>query len=205
MIFASAHFSHSSKKPCESMPFSKGFTLLEMVFVLAMIAMMTVWITLKVSTVDTEKQLRNASGNIEMMIRRARALAVTQQRPYQVTLSVHGIDLAPEFSLGDDRVDDAFEDDFTDSDDSSDRKNTFKEVTDHEDLEREVEYEIRRWQSDEWITVEGDVKLVFILEPNGLVEPISIRVKTGESWLIQELHPLTGGVKDEELYIEGDA
>ena len=60
---------------------------MEIVFVLAMIAMLTTWMTLSVSTVETEQKLREASGGIESLAKRARNIAVMQQRPYQLTIS----------------------------------------------------------------------------------------------------------------------
>jgi len=42
------------------------------------------------------------------------------------------------------------------------------------------------------------------MDPQGLVEPISIRCTSGKSWILHELNPLTGGVRDEEMNIEDE-
>ena len=52
--------------------------------------------------------------------------------------------------------------------------------------------------------IENDQKAVVVLEPTGLVEPISIRCTFGNSWILQELHPLTAGVRDEQMSIEDE-
>lgn len=176
-----------------------GFTLLEVVFVLGMIAMMTVWLTLSVTSVDTEQQLREASGGIESMVKRARTVAVMQQRPYQVTITEDRISLAPQYtqSVGD-------MDGFDEDDDVDVTREDFEDIIASEETDLDLKYEVRRWRSDLWLEIKGEEKVVLTLDPLGLVEPISIRCSVGKSWLIQELHPLTGGVRDEEMSVEED-
>ena len=175
-----------------------GFTLLEVVFVLGMIAMMTVWLTLSVTSVDTERQLREGAGGIESMVKRARTIAVMQQRPYQVTISEDSISLAPQYMRSGDAVEefDEYEDEGVGV------REDFEDIIASEETDLDLSYEIRRWRSDLWLKIEGDEKVVLTLDPMGLVEPISVRCRVGKSWLIQELHPLTGGVRDEEMSVE---
>lgn len=177
-----------------------GFTLLEIVFVLGMIAMLAVWLTVNVTTVDTEQQLREASGAIESMTKRARSVAMMQQRPYQVTISAGSVSMAPQFSRsgGDEYRDDE------DYDDGVASREDFEDVMASEETDPEVKYEIRRWRSDVWQEVDDDNKVVLTLDPVGLVEPIAIRCSVGKSWIIQELNPLTAGVNDEELSVEDE-
>lgn len=172
-----------------------GFTLLEVVFVLGMIAMLAVWLTVNVTTVDTEKRLREASGAVETMAKRARSVAMMQQRPYQVTISLDGVSMAPQFARSGS---------FSQGEDGEEAVAVFEDVLDSEPLDPEVKYEIRRWRSDLWDEIEGEDKLVLTIDPLGLVEPISIRCSLGNSWIMQELNPLTAGVNDEELSVEDD-
>lgn len=176
-----------------------GFTLLEMVFVLGMVAILVTWITLTVSTVETEQRLREASGSIESLARRARNIAVMQQRAYQLTISEGSISIAPQYMLTD--VVDDYE---TERGEEAPPREDYENITASEDTDAEVTYEIRRWRSEEWILIEGDKKVVITLDPVGLVEPISIRCSVGKSWLIQELHPLTASVRDEEMSVEDE-
>ena len=175
-----------------------GFSLLEIVFVLAMIAMLTTWLTLSVSTVETEQKLREASAGIESLAKRARNIAVKQQRAYQLTISAGGISIAPQYQQYSE------EDDFTQDEQNEDRatEQRFDDITASEVTDGDVTYEIKRWRSDDWELIEGDKKVVLALDPIGLVEPISIRCSIGKSWLIHELHPLTAGIRDEEMNIE---
>jgi len=168
---------------------SSGFTLLEIVFVLGLIALVVTWLTLSVTTVETEQQLREAAGGIESMAHKARNVAVTQQRPYKLTITQGHISMAPQFLEAENLDEDRSE-------------STFKEVVASEDTDPEVTYEIKHWRSDEWIAIQGNKKVELILDPVGLIEPISIRCRKGKSWLIQELHPLTANVRDEQMSIE---
>lgn len=183
--------------PYRSRAGSPGFTLLEVVFVLGMIAMMTVWLTLSVTSVDTEQQLREGAGGIESMVKRARTIAVMQQRPYQVTISEGAISLAPQYMRSGGEIEE-----FDEYEDEESVREDFEDIIASEETDLDLSYEIRRWRSDLWLKIEGDEKVVLTLDPMGLVEPISVRCRVGKSWLIQELHPLTGGVRDEEMSVE---
>lgn len=158
---------------------------------LAFVAVLVTWLTLTIGTVETEQRLREAAGGIESLAKRARNIAVRQQRAYQLTIGEHAISIAPQYArLEQDGYDD------------SGTRKKFEDITASEKTDEEVTYEIRRWGSDEWQVIEKDKTVVVTIDPTGLVEPISIRCTVGKSWLLQELHPLTAGVRDEEMSIE---
>ncbi len=173
---------------------ASGFTLLEMVIVLGMLAVFATWFVMSITTVETEQRLREASGGIESLVRRARNIAVRQQRPYELTIREGEISIAPKYVLDDEEEDEEFDEDHP--------RVEFENITASEKTDPKVSYEIKRWRSDKWVKIKGDEKVVVSLEPIGLVEPISIRCSIGESWLIQELHPLTGSVRDEQMSVE---
>ncbi|MBT8038466.1 MAG: hypothetical protein KJO21_13080 [Verrucomicrobiae bacterium] len=164
-----------------------------------MLAILVTWLTLTISTVETEQRLREASGEIESLARRARNIAVRQQRAYQLTISDGSISIGPQFMLADVEQDDALGFD----DDEAPRED-FEDITASEATDSEVTYEIRRWRSDVWELIEGEKRVVVTLDPIGLVEPIAIRCSVGKSWLIQGLHPLTASVRNEEMSIEDE-
>jgi type II secretion system protein H len=172
---------------------ASGFTLLEIVFVLGMIGIIVAWVTLSVSTVDTEKKLLKAADGIESLIKRARSVAVLQQRPYQVIITKSSISMAPQYMKAD--VEE-FEDD------EEGAREVFENILVNESPDPEVRYEILRWRAKEWTEIEGDSKVVLTMDPLGMVEPVSIRCRVGKSWIMHALHPLTGGVRDEEMSVE---
>jgi type II secretion system protein H len=188
---------HTRDLDRRTMQQTQGFTLLEIVFVLGIIAIIVSWVTLTVTTVETEHKLRRAAGNIESLTKRGRSIAVMQQRPYQVKISLDAVSMAPQYMRAD--IEDAY-----DEDDEGTSRGNFENITASEDTDPEVTYEIRRWRSDHWQEIDKDHQVVLTLDPTGLVEPISLRCSVGKSWLIQELHPLTGGVRDEEMSIEDE-
>ena len=171
----------------------KGFSLLEIVVVLGILAVIVTWVTVSVANVDTERQLREAAAKIVSKIGQARSVAVRQQRPYTITITAESVTLAPEFSSEE-------EEDF---DDEGDELSIYQEdITSASENDADLTYEVLRWQSDDWKLMEDKESVIITVEPSGLVEPISIRCTKGKSWLIQELHPLTGRVRDEQMSIE---
>lgn len=165
---------------------------------LGMVAILVTIFTVKVSTVETEQRLREASGGIESLAKRARNIAVRQQRAYQLTISDGNISIAPQYVLQEG------EDSFLEREEEEAEapRENHEDILASEKTDDEVTYEIRRWRSDEWQLIEGDKTVVLTLDPVGLVEPISIRCSIGNSWMIRELHPLTAGVRDEEMSVE---
>ena len=175
-----------------------GFTLLEIVFVLSMIAILVTWLTVSLSTVESEQKLREAASRIELLAKRGLSIAVMQQRPYQLTINASSVSIAPRFALGPD------ESGYIENeqDGAGGESWSFDDITASEAIDADVSYEIKRWQSDDWVALEGDKRIVITLNPIGLIEPFMIRCSMGESWIMHELHPLTAGVRDEEMSIE---
>ena len=175
-----------------------GFTLLEIVFVLSMIAILVTWLTVSLSTVESEQKLREAAGRIELLAKRGLSIAVMQQRPYQLTITASSVSIAPRYALGPDEA--GYIE--NEQDGAGGESGSFDDITASEAIDADVSYEIKRWQSDDWVALEGDKRIVITLNPIGLIEPFMIRCTMGESWIMHELHPLTAGVRDEEMSIE---
>ena len=175
-----------------------GFTLLEIVFVLSMIAILVTWLTVSLSTVESEQKLREAASRIELLAKRGLSIAVMQQRPYQLTITASSVSIAPRYALGPDEA--GYIE--NEQDGAGGESESFDDITASEAIDADVSYEIKRWQSDDWVALEGDKRIVITLNPIGLIEPFMIRCSMGESWIMHELHPLTAGVRDEEMSIE---
>jgi prepilin-type N-terminal cleavage/methylation domain-containing protein len=174
-----------------------GFTLLEIVFVLSMVAVLVTWMTVSIATVESEQKLREAAESIELLAKRGLNVAVAQQRPYELTITETTVSLAPKYTYSSDDINGV------DSSELNDEAETgFVDVSVNEPMASDVLYEIKRWRSDDWQPLEKNKTVVLMLSPLGLIEPISIRCSSGKSWIMHELHPLTAGMRDEEMSIE---
>ncbi|MDG1357626.1 MAG: hypothetical protein P8P36_05480 [Akkermansiaceae bacterium] len=172
--------------------------MLEIVFVLSMVAILVTWMTVSITTVESEQKLREAAGRIELLAKRGLNIAVIQQRPYELTIKEKTVSLKPKYAT----ISDDFESIEVSGLGDDENNRSFDDITASEAMTADVSYEIKRWRSDEWQTLEKNQQMVISLSPLGLIEPISIRCSIGKSWIIHELHPLTAGIRDEEMSIE---
>ena len=117
-----------------------GFTLLEIVFVLSMIAVFVTWLTVSLSTVESEQKLRDAAGRIELLAKRGLSIAVMQQRPYQLAITASSVSIAPRYELGPDETA-SME---NEQDGAGGDSRSFDDITASEALDGDVSYEIKR-------------------------------------------------------------
>jgi len=171
----------------------RGFTLIEIVLVLAIAAVvMGGAVGLMIYSSD-ERQLRKASGEIELLAKRARTIAILHQTPYALEfregivrllpLAQAGLDLNKKSRLRDDPVPPPT---------SSDENRQYT-------LENGMSVSIRRWNSEEWHTTLKDAVHVWRFDPDGLCEPISVRLNLGNSWSEDTYHPLTASIRESQL------
>jgi hypothetical protein len=58
---------------------------------------------------------------------------------------------------------------------------------------------IRRWNSEEWLSTTKNTIHVWRFDPDGLCEPVSVRLTLGKSWAEDTYHPLTASVSESLL------
>lgn len=166
----------------------RGFTLIEIVMVLAIAAIvMGGAVGLMVSSSD-ERVLRNLSGEIELLAKRARTIAILNQTPYALEFREGVVRLLPLAQAAMDLKKGELEME-TASSDSSRQVN----------LENGVEISIRRWNSDQWFSTAKKSVHVWRFDPDGLCEPITIRITLDKSWSEDTYHPLTATISDSQL------
>jgi prepilin-type N-terminal cleavage/methylation domain-containing protein len=168
-----------------------GFTLLEIVIVLAIAAVvMGGAVGLMVYSSD-ERVLRNASGEIELLAKRARTTAILLQTPYALEFREGSVRLLPLAEAGKDE----------------ERTAGGREIGGEEVLtesaerweypmEDGVEVLVRRWNSADWQPTRKNAVHVWRFDPNGLCEPLSVKLTLGDSWSEDIYHPLTGAVRE---------
>lgn len=171
-----------------------GFTLLEIVIVLAITAVVIGGaVGLMVYSSD-ERVLRNASGEIELLAKRARTSAILLQTPYALEFRESMVRLLPLAEAG------------RDEDTTVGGRNIGGEevVTEAAErwsypLETGVEVLVRRWNTEKWLPTRKDAVHVWRFDPNGLCEPLSVKLTHGESWSEDLYNPLTAAVRENFL------
>jgi prepilin-type N-terminal cleavage/methylation domain-containing protein len=177
-----------------------GFTLIELVMVLLIVAVLVGGaVGLMVYSSD-ERLLRDVSGEVELLAKRARTTSMLQQTPYALEFRdgvVRMLPLAEAGSdekltvlgrtIGGDRVDDP----------SVPARRA--PVRDEYRFPAELNVVIRRWNSDTWLTTEKNSLHIWRFDPDGLCEPISLRYELTESWAQDTFHPLTASIRERLL------
>lgn len=175
---------------------SPGFTLVEIVMVLAIAGVVMGGAMGLMLFSSDERALRNASGEIELMAKRARTIAILHQTPYALEFREGRVKLLPFAQAGRDekklsrRNRDRVEEAEPSGPASENRQ--FK-------LQDGMSLSVRRWNSDKWFTTVKDNFQVWRFDPDGLCEPISIRLELNKSWALDTFHPLTATISDSEL------
>ncbi len=176
---------------------SRGFTLIELVIALAIAALvMGGAMALMIHSSD-ERMLRDGSGGIELLAKRARAAAVARRVPYALEFREHEVRLMPLAEAGKIERRTASgrriggEGIPAESDGSGGSA-----LRESEELDEDLRLAVRRWNSDKWIRVEDEDVQVWRFDPGGLCEPLSVRLERGESWIENVFHPLTAAVAD---------
>ncbi len=171
-----------------------GFTLLEIVMVLAIAAIvMGGAVGLMIYSSD-ERVLRDTSGEIELLAKRARTMSILQQTPYALEFRQNAVRLMPLAQAGQDErrlirgreiggeiVDNSFDED--------------REVN----LDGNMAISIRRWNSDAWMPTGKNTFHIWRFDPDGLCEPLSIRLSLDQSWAEDTYHPLTATIRESAL------
>jgi type II secretion system protein H len=174
-----------------------GFTLLEIVVVLVLIAVLAgSAITVMITSAD-ERALRNSSGEIEALAKRARTVAALQQRPYALEFFDNRVRLMP---LAEAIIEPA----------EREKAEAMLEMAGSESGSIHAEWsskgdlkmQVRRWASDTWIPIDSKSRQVWRFDPEGFCEPVGVRLETEKSWMEMEFHPLTGGIRytSKEVY-----
>ena len=177
-----------------------GFTLLEIVIVLAVAAIITGGALSFMHYSSDERVLRDISGEVEVMAKRARTAAILQQTPYALEFRADGVRLMPLAETGE-----------------LDRKTGLgneiggREVVEEGEEERsepireqliypdDMAVSVRRWNTVAWIPMTRDALQIWRFDPDGLCEPVSVRYTIDKGWAEDTYHPLTASIRDSQL------
>lgn len=184
-----------------------GFTLLEIMFTISLIAILVSVSIVAYKPDSPAKRMRTATIKIEAMAARGHTMAKLHQKPFwlrfergQVVLEGAALDEVDR-SVGL-QVDG--EEDF--GDDLLDEEPIQRVEYDSFPFPEGMEVYLRRWGADEiaWFHQKApdDPVLFWNFGPNGLCEPVAIKFEIEKSWAILEMDPMTARVADEtsEIY-----
>ncbi len=168
---------------------SGGFTLIEIVMVLAIAAViMGGAVGLMVLSSD-ERVLRNVSGEVEALAKRARTAAILHQTSYALEFSEHSIRMMSWARAANADATTATKEG---------EVNGIKDAG-HVDLDDDVAVSVRRWNSDKWIPLAKNAVEIWRFDPDGLCEPVSVRYTRGKSTAEDTYHPLTASIRESQL------
>lgn len=170
-----------------------GFTLIEIVMVLAIAAIVIGGAVGMMVYSSDERTLRNMSGEIELLAKRARTTAILNQTPYALEFREGVVRLLPFANAGLDRR--KISKNRVEQDTDEFASDTSRQIS----LDGGVNVEVRRWNSEEWLTTFKEVVHVWRFDPDGLCEPLSVRLTVGKSWAEDTYHPLTATIRDSAL------
>ena len=185
-----------------------GFTLLEIMFAIGLIALMVTVAFVSYKPDSAGLAMQKASVELESLAARGHTMAVLHQKPFWLRFDgrkviLEGAEL--------EQVEVPLEG-FYDEEENLE----FQRVR-IEDVKRTVEYEtyepeerlkifVRRWGAQEldWFRKEKEEQadIYWEFESTGLCEPISIRFEIEDSWMELGMDPLTGRIQEElsEIY-----
>lgn len=171
-------------------PQGRGFTLIEIIMVLAIAAVVLGGAVGMMVYSSDDHNLRKASGEIELMAKQARTMSILHQTPYALEFDEAGIRLLPLAQSGTDgkkgTPSRTREIDPKSANLSEDRLITLKEG---------MTLSLRRWNSSEWLATSKNTHY-WRFDPDGICEPISIRLALGNSWMEDTYHPLTATIRE---------
>lgn len=173
---------------------SRGFTLIEIVVVLAIAAVVMGGAVGMMVYSSDERVLRDASGEIELLAKRARTTAILQQTPYAIEFRQGVVRMLPLARAGRDEKRTAgghrIGGETVEPEGGEDRQYV---------LDGEINLLVRRWNSDKWLETDKNSIHVWRFDPNGLCEPLSVRLAMDKSWSEDTYHPLTATIADSQL------
>ena len=174
----------------------KGFTLIEIVIVMAIVAVVMGGSIAAMLHSSPEKVLTNASGEIELLAKKARSAAILHQKPYAIEFHENRLRLLPFAEASESERTTALGNEIGGTAVDSEGGPTLREEI---SIDSDIALGVRRWNTEDFVVPSKNFVPVWRFDPNGLSEPITVRMTVGESYAQDTYHPLTATIADSEL------
>ena len=189
----------SCPRPFGRIPASRitgGFTLLEIVIVLAVSALIIGGAITTVILSSAERKLKNASSDIELLAKRARTAAILHQTPYAIQFRPGTVSVLPFAETSDLVRASAFGNDLSDGEAGENSRPTLRDFI---EIDPDILLTVRRWNTNDFTTPTENQIPTWRFDPDGLSEPLTVRLTIDESYAQDTYHPLTATIADSEL------
>ena len=174
----------------------QGFTLIEIVMVLAIAAIVMGGAVGMMVYSSDERILSDTSGEIELLAKRARIVAILEQTPYALEFREGVVRMLPLARAGQDERK------------KISGREIGGEIVDFGGVQEDYELDpgigilVRRWNNDDWFTTTKDTVHVWRFDPDGLCEPLSVKFVINKSWAEVTFHPLTAAIRDSQFEVQ---
>lgn len=176
---------------------ANGFTLIEIVVVLLIIGIVTGGAIAAIHLNSTEKNLTTQSGQIELLAKKARTVAILHQTPYAIEFHPGFVRLLPLSQSSLFKRTTALGNSIGGMKEES--PNQRAAVNETINIDPDIQLTVRHWNTDAFLTPSDSNIPVWRFDPDGLCEPITVRLVLGDSYAQDTYHPLTASIADSEL------
>ncbi|HEX2746670.1 MAG TPA: prepilin-type N-terminal cleavage/methylation domain-containing protein [Verrucomicrobiales bacterium] len=166
----------------------RGFTLMEIMIVLAIIALVFTGSYKGITSMNEQAELKKPFDDLRSMAKTAWQRAMQEQRAWQIHFYPDRFILEPKLAVNKDD-----QQMFADSDRQKGRAAGVKPVT----LPPDMIVEVRRWGQPQWVQLKNKMEAAWVFEQSGLCEPISVRFTNDRGTVGAQFDPLTASVKEE--------
>ncbi len=204
---------------------SRGFTLVEVVIAITVVAILTGLAVPAIDGVQRERNAREPVTELVLLAREVRGRAMAEQRPYQIVFDNEGfrasrffnpyggreefetlreelkqIELRDEIIEASESRGIALEE--TVPDPARERVEEGIRFIKEYEIGSDLQVSLRFWDDTQWTVMAGSEYRRWIFQPSGMCEPMRVRVEAEKSFFEVEFHPLTADVKSERSWVE---
>lgn len=161
----------------------RGFTLIEIVITLSIVALLIAVAVGSTISLGHTRALEEPISKVQEFARKARNLAILEQRPYMVEIMPHSVAVYSLVSPGGE----------TAGGFGAAQEAVPRGRIDHYSFEPDVVFTVRRWRSNEFAPPS---RQVWVFERSGLCEPLAVRADSAHGFVEISFNALDAHVED---------